>query len=107
MKNKMIIPPTFATCTCASGDVKTKPSLAVTPADALRMAERGVPVAAANIDSFYDGDVNPSWTISIDRQRGVDVADVWDAQKSARKRIKSAHVSDTYIYGANPSQKTE
>lgn len=37
----------------------------------------------------FDGVNNPSWDLPIDQKRGVDVAEVWQAQRTARKVITS------------------
>lgn len=74
------------------------PNLAVTPAQMSQMAARGIPIAAQSLDSFVDGVSNPSYDLPIESQRGIDVVQVWDAQKSARKKIISAHQTDKVLY---------
>ena len=73
-----------------SQSVPTENNLAITPAVMAEMVDRGVPVSSQSLSgSFFDGVENPSWDIPIDLKRGVDVAEVWCAQKSARKNITS------------------
>lgn len=73
-------------------ELKTKPDLAYTPADMSRMYEHGMPVNTSNvIGSFSDGSANVHWSdLSLDRQRGVDVADVWEASKVSKAKIRKA-----------------
>lgn len=99
MKHKFIIPSSFAHCVSSGSDPITQPGLAITPADALRLTERGIPVSAVNASEFYDGDPNPSWTVPLERSRGVDPADAWEAQQTSRKRIRKAHLTDVEVYG--------
>lgn len=79
---------------------ETKQGLSMSPADVARATSRGLAVSSQINDSlFYDGDDNPSFDIPIESQRGVDVADVWQAQQSAKKRIISAAKKDKELYG--------
>lgn len=73
-------------------DLHTKPDLSYTPADMARMYEHGMPVNSSNvIGSFSDGSQNVHWSdLSLDRQRGVDVADVWEASKVSKAKIRKA-----------------
>lgn len=80
-----------ATCVREGDFLPTKPGLAYTPAEMLKLAERGVPISSATIDSnFFDGQVNPAWDVPIERQRGIDVSDVWQAQQDARSNLRKA-----------------
>ena len=65
-----------------------KAGLAYTPADMAKMHASGMPVNSANlINSFCDGDKNPSFALPIERQRGVDIAEVWEASLVAKKKF--------------------
>lgn len=78
----------------------TKQGLSMSPADISRAVSRGVAVSSQlNEELFFDGDDNPTFDVPIERQRGVDVADVWQAQQSARKKILSAAKKDKEMYG--------
>lgn len=66
-----------------------KPGLAYTPSDMARMHAAGMPVNSANlINSFCDGDKNPSFVVPIERKRGVDIAEVWEESKNAQAKIE-------------------
>ena len=87
LKKKQVL----ATCVREGDFLPTKPGLAYTPAEMLKLAERGVPISSATVDSnFFDGQVNPAWDIPIERQRGIDVSDVWQAQQDARANLRKA-----------------
>lgn len=69
-------------------EVEPKPGLAYTPADMARMHSAGMPVNSANlVNQFYDGDKNPSFDVAIERRRGVDPAEIWEASMSAKDKI--------------------
>lgn len=73
--------------------------LAYSPSDMARLTDRGMPVNSLLVGkAFIDGEENPSFHITSDRSRFVDVADLWEehqlivdkARKAARtKKSKS------------------
>lgn len=70
--------------------VAVQNDLAITPSRMAEMVDSGIPVSTSNLNgTFFDGVNNPSWDMPIDLKRGVDVAAVWNAQKSARKNISN------------------
>lgn len=74
--------------------IPTQENLAITPARMAEMVDNGIPVSSNVLSGNYDDGVpSPAWDIPIDRKRGVDVAEVWNAQKDARKTITSNVVS--------------
>ncbi|UPW41252.1 hypothetical protein [Sigmofec virus UA08Rod_4687] len=63
-------------------------NLAITPSKMAQLVDEGIPVSSSVMSGVaFDGVSNPSWDVPIERLRGVDVAAVWNAQKSARKNI--------------------
>lgn len=85
----------YLTCgkTCKLSDVcaiPTQPNLSITPAKMAELADQGIPVSSALLSvGASDGVSNPDWDMPIDQKRGVDIAQVWEAQRSARKNITS------------------
>jgi len=88
--------------------------LSYTPSQMYDMMERGIPISPQNVnpDNFFDGVpiTEGTFDLPIDRLRGVDIADCWnatvDAQKTARKGLKD----DIKQFGAwkpAPEQKGE
>lgn len=75
-------------------EVEPKCGLAYTPADMARMHAAGMPVNSANlINTFYDGDKNPSFDVPLERQRGLDPAEIWEASQVSRGRITKVQKS--------------
>lgn len=79
------------TCSISSNVViPVQPNLAITPSQMAVLVDDGIPVSSSLLSgSFNDGVSNPSWDIPIDLRRGVDVAEVWNAQRSSRNNITS------------------
>ena len=75
----------------------------------MQLTERGIPVSSQNMPegSFFDGEVNPSWTVPIERDRGIDVADVWQAQQESRSKLRNAHRSDIAKHGLTPKTESD
>lgn len=78
----------------------TRPDMAVTPSQMLSMAERGIPVAQQNAELFFDGHDNPSWFIPAEQCRGVDVADLWEANRVISGKLRKAHEQDVQQFGS-------
>lgn len=78
-----------AVCKRHSGEVVTQPGLALTPAKMLQMAQDGVPISSINAESFYDdGQRTPPDVPTLDRQRGVDLGDLWENNMDIRKKMR-------------------
>lgn len=91
MKRKSWLKAQFRSASCLRRhDEKAPiPNLAYSPSDMARMYEHGMPVNSTNlVGSFSDGSPNVQWSdLTIDRKRGVDVADIWTASKQARAKL--------------------
>lgn len=75
----------------SSDEPVVRNGLAYTPADMARLTERGMPVNALAAASMYtDGEMNPSFDISSDRERHVDVADLWEQHQQIISRARNA-----------------
>lgn len=69
-------------------EVEPKPGLAYSPSDMAKLHAKGMPINSANIvESFYDGDVNPSFDIPLERQRGLDPAEIWEQSQNSAKKV--------------------
>lgn len=70
--------------------IVVQPNLAITPSRMAELVDEGIPVSSSLMSGFFnDGVENPSWDLPIDQRRGVDVAEVWNAQRDARNNITS------------------
>lgn len=87
-----------ANCHRKSFEPLVQRGLAVTPAQMADMAAHGVAVSSQNAASFSDGQINPSWDMPIERLRGIDMADAWNASKDAQAKIRKAHSKDRQLY---------
>ena len=87
-------------CPKRKGDeVEPNAGLAYTPADMARMHAAGMPVNSANlINSFCDGDKNPSFELPIERKRGADMAEIWETSVLAKKKVEnySKQIKNSY-----------
>lgn len=66
-----------------------KSHLAITPAQMDRAREQGIPITPSNVnpDLIQDGTTNPQFEIELERQRGIDIAELWQNAESSRKRL--------------------
>lgn len=80
--------------------------LAYTPSQMMRLVENGFPVTAhqLNPDLFFDGVAvgQGTFDLPLDRTKGVDVADCWQASQTARKKAKDGLRQDVFTYGKEP-----
>lgn len=83
------------------GESMVQNDLSYTPSQMMEMSEKGIAVSAQNVnpDNFYDGDTNPSFELGIDRLRGVDIADCWNAEQSIKKKAKNGLKNDIKLFG--------
>lgn len=81
-------------------------NLAYTPSQMMELAEKGIPINQGNIgaDNFFDGVPigEGTFDLPLERQKGVDVADCWQAAQSIRKKAKNGLKLDIKQYGQNP-----
>ncbi|WGL30921.1 hypothetical protein [Dipodfec virus UOA04_Rod_535] len=83
-----------------TSDMSVKQGLSMSPSDVAKMTARGLGVSSQiNQELFYDGDDSPSFYIPLERRRGVDVAEIWEAEQTAKKKLYQAHVKDVSMYG--------
>lgn len=80
-------------------DAVVKDGLVVTPSEMARKVDLGIPVSVSTSDTFYDGDLNPTWDVPLERTRGVDPATLWNEQKNIRSKFVKAHKTDIQTYG--------
>ena len=78
-------------CRECENDIVVREGLSYSPADMARLTERGMPVNALNTGKAYiDGEENPSFDITTDRQRFVEIADLWEQHQNIRERARNA-----------------
>lgn len=80
--------------------VNVQSGLSVTPSEMLSLAQQGIPISSHFDDSkFDDGDTRSLGSIDFIHQRGLDVVDVWEHQKSSRKKVLDAKAKDIQMFG--------
>lgn len=78
-------------CTTGDNEIKTRQGLAYTPADMDKLLKQGMPVNSANVvDMFNDGSENPTFHITSDKVRDVDVAELWEEHEVLKEKARSA-----------------
>ena len=78
-------------CRCCESDIPVRAGLSYSPADMARLTERGMPVNSLNTGSvFIDGEENPSFDVTSDRSRHVDICDLWEEHVKIRDKARSA-----------------
>lgn len=93
--------PHFARVVVRDDEIKTVNGLAFDLDDVDYMRERGVPISSQALQSdYYDGDVTPSdghddFFVPPERCRLVDINDVWNMSKDARKKVTNAKIVTT------------
>lgn len=79
---------------------EVKQGLAMSPSQIASMTARGLAVSSSVDESlFFDGTEEHYGKVPIERIRGIDAAQVWEAQQTSRKKMMSAHRNDISVYG--------
>ena len=86
-----------------------KSHLAITPAQMDAAREQGVPITPNNVnpDLIQDGTTNPQFEIELERQRGVDIAELWQDAETSRKRLADFKKMQTRKEKQSQQQKIE
>ena len=68
--------------------------LSYSPADMERLTARGMPVNSLNTQATWiDGEANPSFDVTSDRKRFVDVADLWEQHVTLKEKARKAAIA--------------
>lgn len=83
-------------CILHHNDDVVQSNLAYTPADMLSMASRGVPIQSYMLpdDSIDMGESKASFDIPLERKRSVDVAQLWQASQTLKRKFKKSVDTD-------------
>lgn len=88
--------PKFAKCVYGDQDKKVAPNLVNTPSQMYSLAKQGKPVQSLLLPAEQFNDGTPfikGFDIPMDRQRSVDVNDMWNAQKDIKSKIHTQYSS--------------
>lgn len=83
-----------------SANCVVKEGLSMSPSDVASMTERGFAVSSQIDESlFYDGDSTDVISVPLERLRGIDIAQAWEASQDAKKKFAKAQIVDKANYG--------
>lgn len=84
----------FAKTHLKSTESPVIPHLAYDLADVDELVASGKPISNQNVEGlYYDGAENPSFNMPLERMRGVDINDAWNAMMDSKKRISKLGLS--------------
>lgn len=70
--------------------VLVQPNLALTPSQMSQLVSKGSAISTQNLQGqYFDGleSEELGWQVPIGERRGIDMAEVWQAEKSSRKNV--------------------
>lgn len=78
-------------CPCTQDqESHVKSGLTYTVSQMAEAAARGRAISTANCAlQPSQGVLNPDWEVPLDRQRGVDISDIYQAEQAARSKIRA------------------
>lgn len=83
---------TFANCKRHGDDLPVQSGLAVTPRQMMEMAEQGIPISSVNAEFMYDdGTRTLAFEPPLERQRRVELGDLWENEMDTRKKTKKLY----------------
>lgn len=62
--------------------------LSTTPAQMRQLTEQGIPVSGDALGLMFDDGVKDNPQLPLAERRGIELADLWNAQKSARSKLR-------------------
>ena len=83
--------------------------LAYTPSELSSMVENGIPISSQNTALLPEqGMENPTFDIPLERQRGTNIVELWNAQLEARHNVNSYYNKKRKerLTNPNPSEQT-
>lgn len=79
-------------CKRTEDDLPVQDCLALTPRMIGDLTSRGIPISEPMAMQFFDGYKNmQDFDPGIVNHRGVDIAEVWNAEKDARSKFRKVH----------------
>ena len=78
-------------CKRLEQEEKVLDNQAITPAQMYSMAQQGKPISAQQMPADYFDDGNPyqTYELPVDRQRGIDVIQCWEASKDSQNNLNT------------------
>lgn len=81
----------LSSCKRLETEDKVLDNQALTPAKMYALAQQGKPISAQQMPSEYfdDGQAYQTYDIPVDRQRGIDVIQCWEASKDSQNKLNT------------------
>lgn len=99
---KSPVKPRFASAKRQSHEPVVGSNLAYDLSDLDYLRRQGKPISPANVEGmYYDGETNVSADLPLDRMRGVDINDMWNAAQDAQKRLTKAGIRKVDLSNQN------
>lgn len=93
MFSKKSNPIRFAHTKLRSDEVKVVPNLAFDLSDLDDLRRQGKPISLENAASlYYDGQEQTVPVVPLERMRGTDINDVWNASLDGQKQLRKAGI---------------
>ena len=99
IRSNLFRPVKFAICKYQAHETKVEKGLSTTPAQMWDLASQGKPIGSYMLsdDLFYDGDPYQTYDVPLDRQRGIDINDMWNAQENLKKKFHKFSEQDQRV----------
>lgn len=78
-------------CVRVADDAVVQNGLALTPSQMMDMQDKGIPITTQNLGVTYDdGYSSLDFNVPLEYQRGIDMADLWEARENSKKKMRKA-----------------
>lgn len=69
-----------------------RPNLAYDVSHLEELRQKGIPISAPNMDQYYDGSPDVTFDLPLDRRRGVDLNDLYQAAETGKKKVSKTQL---------------
>lgn len=81
----------FSKTVLSSDEVVVSPHLAYDVSEVAQMVEMGKSISHVQVESqYYDGSVDCSFDVPLERQRGIDINDAYQLAQSSSKKVSKS-----------------
>lgn len=70
-------------------EMKVQNGLSLTPAEMMKLAKEGMPIAAASpLQESFDNTPQGDFFVPLETRRGIDIADLYAAQQDSKNKLR-------------------